>query len=98
MSLKFRQGVRVKACREQHLKQKKSKTCQIHTGKAYYQNLQHKILIGIGDKDVMVTLEETIEVYRKLPNAALVVLPNTQHPIEKVDLKRISGEIKNFFG
>lgn len=40
---------------------------------------------GIGDRDEMVTLEETIAFYRATPNAQLSVLPGTRHPIEKVD-------------
>ena len=63
-----------------------------------YQRISQSVRVGIGDKDLMVTLEETIGVYRNLPNATLLVLPNTPHPIEKVDLKRISGEIMDFFG
>lgn len=62
-----------------------------------FETIEHQTLISIGDKDSMVTLEETIAVYRKLKNANFLVLPNTQHPIEKVDLNRISTEIRNFF-
>ena len=45
----------------------------------------------------MVTLEETIEVCKKLKNANFSVLPNTQHPIEKVDLDVLSKKIVLFF-
>jgi len=62
-----------------------------------YETIDHQTLICIGDKDTMVTLEETIAVYRQLKNANFLVLPYTQHPIEKVDLERISSEIRNFF-
>lgn len=62
-----------------------------------YQNIEHQTLISIGDKDSMVTLEETIAVYRQLKNANFIVLSNTQHPIEKVELERLSKEIQLFF-
>jgi esterase/lipase len=62
-----------------------------------YESIEQKVLIGIGDKDTMVTLEETINVYRKLKNANLLVLPQTQHPIEKVDNDRLSAELISFF-
>jgi esterase/lipase len=62
-----------------------------------YQALGNPVLVGIGDKDTMVSLEETIAVYRQLPNANLIVLPQTQHPIEKVDIGRLAFEINNFF-
>ena len=62
-----------------------------------YETIEHQTLISIGDKDSMVTLEETIAVYRQLKNANFVILPNTQHPIEKVELERLSKEIELFF-
>jgi esterase/lipase len=62
-----------------------------------YEAIEHQTLISIGDKDTMVTLEETIAVYRQIKNANFLVLPNTQHPIEKVKVERISSEIKSFF-
>jgi esterase/lipase len=62
-----------------------------------YENIGHRVMIGIGDKDTMVTLEETIEVYRKLKNGTLIVFPDTQHPIEKVDIERLKNEIISFF-
>jgi pimeloyl-ACP methyl ester carboxylesterase len=62
-----------------------------------YETIQHPVLIGIGDKDTMVTLEETIGVYRKLKQGNLIVLPQTPHPIEKVAIERITNEIKLFF-
>ncbi|HRG51369.1 MAG TPA: alpha/beta fold hydrolase [Bacteroidia bacterium] len=62
-----------------------------------FQKFETPVLIGIGDKDNMVSLEETIEVYRKLKNANLLVLPATPHPIEKVNVKRLAAEISLFF-
>jgi len=61
-----------------------------------YENIKTPVLIGIGDKDEMVTLEETIAIYRKLPNANLIVLPHTPHPIEKVNIKRLYPFMINF--
>jgi len=62
-----------------------------------YKVIGNPVRIAIGDKDMMVTLEETIAVYRDLPNATFAVFPNTQHPIEKVDVERLAGEICSFF-
>lgn len=50
------------------------------------------VLLMIGDRDKMVSIEETVAIYRQLPNAQLVVLPQTQHPIEQV----IIGDIIYF--
>ncbi|MBN8697209.1 MAG: alpha/beta fold hydrolase [Bacteroidetes bacterium] len=62
-----------------------------------YSSIDQPVMISIGDKDSMVTLEETIAVYRQLKNAQFMVLPNTQHPIEKVDINRLSAEIRSWF-
>jgi pimeloyl-ACP methyl ester carboxylesterase len=60
------------------------------------ETIEKKALIGVGDKDTMVTLGETIEVYRRLKNGGLIVFPNTQHPIEKMDMEKLKNEIIDF--
>lgn len=62
-----------------------------------YSSIDQPVMICIGDKDSMVTLEETIAVYRQLKNAQFMVFPNTQHPIERVDVNRLSAEIRSWF-
>jgi pimeloyl-ACP methyl ester carboxylesterase len=62
-----------------------------------YRTIKQKVLIGIGDKDAMVTLEETIAVYRNLPNADLIVFPHMPHPFEKADHRRLTAEMISFF-
>lgn len=61
-----------------------------------YLTIQHEVLVMLGDRDKMVSLEETIETYKKLKAAQLVVLPNTAHPIELVDQVRLAQEIRLF--
>lgn len=51
-----------------------------------YNSIQQPVLLLLGDRDKMVTMEETLSVYRLLPNAQLGVLPGTPHPIEQVDI------------
>jgi pimeloyl-ACP methyl ester carboxylesterase len=63
-----------------------------------YSMIENQVQIGIGDRDKMATLEESINAYRKLKNGKLLVLPNTPHPLEHVDAERLSYEIKSFFG
>lgn len=60
--------------------------------------VKNEILVSIGDRDKMVSLEETIAAYRAMDNSSLLVFPNTEHPIERVDSKRLTHEIKNFYG
>lgn len=61
------------------------------------KQINNEALIGIGDSDKMVSIEETIAAYRALPNANLIVLPSTPHPIEQVDNERLAMEIERFF-
>ncbi len=61
-----------------------------------YPGILHPVLLMLGDGDKMVTLNETIEVYKNLPQAQLAILPNTVHPIEMVNTDRLANEIKSF--
>ncbi|MBC5994057.1 alpha/beta fold hydrolase [Pontibacter cellulosilyticus] len=56
------------------------------------------VCVGVGDKDNMVTVEETLWAYRLLPNASMLVLPDTRHPLETVSVARITSEIEQFTG
>jgi len=61
-----------------------------------YTTIENKILIGIADKDTMVSLAETTAVCKQLKNGAMYMLPNTKHPIESVNvglLGKIIGEL-----
>ena len=51
-----------------------------------FTTIENKVLIGLADKDTMVSLEETTAVYKHLKNGAMYMLPNTKHPIETVDV------------
>jgi pimeloyl-ACP methyl ester carboxylesterase len=64
---------------------------------ATLEQLEIPVLVGLGDKDTMVTLEETIHVYRKLKNANLMVMPGTPHPIEKVNIEALAAVMSSYF-
>lgn len=59
--------------------------------------LPHPIQMGLGDRDTMVTLSETVDAYRQLPNGRLLVLPGTPHPIEKIPFGSLHWHIRAFF-
>jgi len=61
-----------------------------------FQNIHHPIILSIGDADKMVSAEETENVAKLLQNGNLLILPNTAHPIEQVDLNLLLPSIKNF--
>jgi hypothetical protein len=51
----------------------------------------------VGDRDLTSNVEETIEIYRKLKQAQLMVLPNTAHPFEKIDDEVLAHHVLKFF-
>ena len=59
--------------------------------------IAHPVRLSVGDRDAMVSIEETLAIYRQLPHASLAVLPNVQHPIEKISVGDLECEIKSFF-
>ena len=63
---------------------------------ADFEQITTPILLSVGDKDAMVSIEETVNAYRKLANAELFVMPNTIHSIEKVNANELAHQIKRF--
>ncbi|WNJ21307.1 alpha/beta fold hydrolase [Pontibacter sp. G13] len=60
--------------------------------------IDHPVVIGVGDKDKMAGLPGSNWAYEHLPNAHLMVLPETPHPIEKVNLEPLAYHALQFFG
>ena len=54
------------------------------------------VRLGVGDRDVTVSVEETLAAMRSLPSAELEVHPATPHALERVDLDRLSGSLVAF--
>ena len=52
--------------------------------------IQNRVRIMVGDRDTTVSVEESAAAYRALPSGELMVLPRTQHPIERVDVYRLA--------
>jgi hypothetical protein len=63
---------------------------------ADYSAITNNILIGLADKDTMVSLDETLAVYKQLKNGAMYILPNTKHPIESVNVSLLAKIISDF--
>ena len=61
-----------------------------------FTSIENKVLIGLADKDNMVTLEETTAVYKQLKNGAMYMLPNIKHPIETVNVGLLGRVIVGF--
>jgi hypothetical protein len=63
---------------------------------ASLKTITNQTLIGIGDRDKMVSLEETVEVYKQLPAGFMYMLPATKHPVETADISLLSKLIEDF--
>ena len=61
-----------------------------------YASISIPLLLLLGDRDKMVSLEETTTVFKALPNAQMGMLPNTPHQIEQVDVEALSLIIDRF--
>lgn len=56
-----------------------------------------EVMISLGDRDKMVSIEETVSAYRSLANAKLAIFPGIPHPIEQVNTRRLAEEFELFF-
>lgn len=61
-----------------------------------YERIENPSLILLGDKDNMITLEETVRIYKALPNAQMGMLPATKHPIEQANIGCLVFMLKQF--
>ncbi len=52
-------------------------------------------IISVGDRDALVTVEESYATYKLIPNAAFTVYANTGHPIEKAPLEKIKRDFSD---
>lgn len=59
--------------------------------------IEHQVQLGLGDKDNMVSFDETDYVKRLLKNGSLLTMNNTPHPLEKVEANLLAKEIERFF-
>lgn len=59
--------------------------------------IQQEVRVSVGDKDNLVTIEETVDAYRSLPMGQLQIFPKTPHPIEKVPLAHLAHSLVAFF-
>ena len=62
------------------------------------RQIHHVVRIGVGDRDSMVNIEESVQVYRSLPQGELEIFPNTPHPLEKVPVSDLVSSMVGFFG
>jgi pimeloyl-ACP methyl ester carboxylesterase len=62
-----------------------------------FKKVENKILLTLGDRDNMVTSEETMQVCTMLPNGSFEIIAETPHPIEQVDVKKLIEKSSDFY-
>lgn len=62
-----------------------------------FKVIQHPVKMLLADNDEMVSKTETNHVADLLPHATFELLPNSKHPIEKVDINALSEFIRGFY-
>lgn len=62
-----------------------------------YSDIKTKVQLMVGDKDVMVSMEETLNAAKLIPEARFAVLPQTKHPIEQVRPQLLMDMMKDFW-
>lgn len=62
-----------------------------------FGKIEHEVLLAVGDRDKMVSIGETTDIFKKIKNASLLVLPDTPHPFESISAERLAYEMKSFF-
>lgn len=80
----------------------KTKELLTHLGKnpnisdSEWKGIKHPIRIHIGDRDTTADLNATVQIYHEIPNAQLVVLPDSHHPIHKASMEIIVQSLNEF--
>ena len=59
--------------------------------------IEQPVRFIVGDRDNLVTVDETCEGARAVPNGEFAVLPNTPHPFEQIRLRLLAAHLMDFF-
>jgi pimeloyl-ACP methyl ester carboxylesterase len=63
-----------------------------------FSKFDHPILFAVGDGDTTAGLTDTLNVFKKVKNAQLFVMPHSPHEFTKFDLDSLAHQIDVFFG
>lgn len=62
-----------------------------------YARMATRVQLMVGDKDVMASIDETLEAAKMIPDARFAVLPATKHPLEQVRADLLMALMKDFW-
>lgn len=63
----------------------------------YLKRASFPVLVSVGDRDNLVSLEEAMRFYRSLPRGELLILPNTKHSIRSIREDVFVPAVLDFF-
>ncbi|MEO8086351.1 MAG: alpha/beta fold hydrolase [Bacteroidota bacterium] len=69
---------------------------KIHLNEYDFKSIVNHVMITVGDKDKMVSIEESRKVSVLLPKSTLYIFPDSYHPFEKMELNKLIPVIKLF--
>lgn len=61
------------------------------------QQIAVPVRIAVGDRDAMVTIEESLAAFRQLVQGQFQVLPSTKHPLEQLDWQLLAQALVQYF-
>lgn len=64
---------------------------------ADFASIEIPVAIGLGDRDKMIPIADAVSIFKKLPNGCLDVLPYTQHPLDRLDLRLLRARLLSHF-
>ena len=62
-----------------------------------FQKIQCPVMLCVGDRDRTAVPEHALQVQRQIANASTLVMPNTGHPLEAVDMRRFLPHVSAFW-
>jgi pimeloyl-ACP methyl ester carboxylesterase len=62
-----------------------------------FSTIENRVLMCVGDKDTMVSQQETEHVARLIQNAELRVLADAPHPVEQMNVQLLAKTAEDFF-
>ena len=63
---------------------------------AVLSNIQRPVRMMVGDRDAIVSIDETASAVEQIEKGELAVLPNTPHPFEQVRPELVASMIQDF--
>jgi pimeloyl-ACP methyl ester carboxylesterase len=60
-------------------------------------NIASRVRLMVGDRDTVVSVDETIRAGRVMPSGEIAVLPGTPHPLEQVHMPLLASLVSDFF-